>query len=74
MLLHEEQNKFSIYMDDYNHLLQNFGLSKNEILAMYSTVGTKHRVYLVFELYDCIHIAARQLEVQKKLGNDSQNQ
>ena len=35
---------------------------------------TKHRVYLVFVLCDYIHIAAGQLEVQKKLENDSQNQ
>ena len=42
------------------------------------TVGTlrktKHRVYLVLELCDYIHIAAGQLVVQKKLGNDSQHQ
>ena len=44
---------------------------KNEILA---TLCKTNRVYLVFELCDYIHIAAGQLEVHKKLVNDSQNQ
>ena len=35
---------------------------------------TKHRVHLVLELCDYIHIVAEQLKVQKMLGNDSQHQ
>ena len=58
-------------------LLHNFGLSKQSNSG-YVTIGTlciiKHRFYLVFELCDYIHIAAGQLEVQKKLVSDSQHQ
>ena len=58
-------------MECCDPLLHNLFLSKQKLNSVYIT---KDKVYLVFELCDYIHIAAGQLEVQKKLENDSQNQ